>query len=102
MIREMSGHGNAQLGKCPSGEMSCRGSLHSGRVQSGDCSFGEMSVGALPPTRKCQLGICARGSVSRGTVQSGNCPETVTEAYFMTFDTQMQRLNYSRKVQIFS
>ena len=59
---EMSGQGNVQLGKCLSGEMFSRGSLHWGSVQLGNCLFGKMSI------REVSVRVCPRGNVSRGYV----------------------------------
>ena len=44
------------MGKCPVGEVSCRGIVRSGKCPSG----------------KCQSVICPRGSV-----RSGNCPTII-------------------------
>ena len=67
----MSGWGNAQSGKCLSGEMSGRGSLHRLTVRLGNCPFrkisiGEMSVGEVP--------VC---NLSSGKCHSGNFPHTI-------------------------
>ena len=72
----MSGRGNVRLGKFPVGgvsfgEVSGRGMLRSGKCPLGKC-----------PSGKCQSENCPRRSVSRGTVQSGNCPQTIFIVYF--------------------
>ena len=73
----MSGRGNVRSGKCPSGEMSSRGSVLRGSVRSGKCPFGEMSVGEL----------------SSGKCQSGNCPHTVLNTLLQTENDFSQNRN---------
>ena len=72
----MSGRGNVCSGKCPVGKVSFGEVSRRGIVHSGKC-----------PSGKYLLGNCPRGSVSRGTLQSGNCPHTVSDAILQAYTT---------------
>ena len=63
MVGEMSGRGNALVGKCPVreasiGEVSSWGMVRSGRCPSEKCPVGDLSSG------KCQSGNCPVGKLS--------------------------------------